>query len=234
MGIYKNSPYFQLVKRYSQTPISTLVFLLIFLLIPIRPFNNATPHWITAFEVDDPQDLNEKLSIYSIVKFHGPNMSEAEVWAISDTILRQSKKYSVDPLLVLAVIKVESRFQPEAASSEGAKGLMQIRSIAANAIVHELGSVASTGDFPPPSAIYPLNLEDPIVNIKLGVLYLHHLKGTFRDIKLALSAYNLGPTRVKTHLEREEKIPLGYAMKVLSAYHTYRKNIRPFKKTTQG
>ena len=70
------------------------------------------------------------------------------------------------------------------------------------------------------------DLDNPIVNIKLGVFYLHSLWQSFRDLNLALAAYNQGPTDVKNRLEVEEAVPQEYVTKVLSAYQGYRRGGR--------
>ena len=61
------------------------------------------------------------------------------------------------------------------------------------------------------------NLQDPVVNVKIGVAYLSYLKKMFNDVGLALTAYNLGPTQVRKKLAAKENIPFAYAGKVLSA-----------------
>jgi hypothetical protein len=55
-----------------------------------------------------------------------PHLTEAQVTRIRDAILRYSEKYSLDPLLVTAVIEVESAARPWARSPKGALGLMQV------------------------------------------------------------------------------------------------------------
>src|SRR3972149_1779412 len=74
------------------------------------------------------------------------------------------------------------------------------------------------------SILHPLDLDDPVLNIKLGVFYLNSLKKNFRDLKLALTAYNWGPTEVRNRLQEDEVLPLAYAMKVLSTYQSYRQD----------
>ncbi|MBI2359194.1 MAG: lytic transglycosylase domain-containing protein [Deltaproteobacteria bacterium] len=146
-------------------------------------------------------------------------MEDASAWAISETIRTESHKYSLDPLLVLAVIEVESRFQLAAVSERGARGLMQIRPLVATALADQVDLGVDFAD----REIHPEALDDPIINIKLGAFYLQYLHKRFRDTKLALTAYNWGPTEIRNRLDMEEAVPLDYAMKVLSAYNTYRR-----------
>jgi soluble lytic murein transglycosylase-like protein len=113
----------------------------------------------------------------------------------------------------------------------GARGLMQVRPIVAHALASELlGKESGTNEALEPyfARFGPeqLDLEDPVLNIKLGISYLYLLKKSFRDLTLALTAYNRGPTEVKNRLEEDEAVPLDYANRVFSAYHGYRKTHR--------
>jgi hypothetical protein len=55
-----------------------------------------------------------------------PHLTDAQIARIREAILRYSEKYSLDPLLVTAVIEVESAARPWARSPKGALGLMQV------------------------------------------------------------------------------------------------------------
>src|ERR1044071_136688 len=68
----------------------------------------------------------EFVKIYSIVKSHRPDITDAEAWRVSEVIWEESSKRKLDALLVLALIEVESRFQYSVVSPSGARGLMQI------------------------------------------------------------------------------------------------------------
>jgi len=93
-------------------------------------------------------------------------------------IAEASAEYGVDPELVRAVIRAESRFDPMAESGAGAKGLMQLMPI----LSRELG------------------VQDPFnprENIFGGVKYLSRLLDRHNgDITLALASYNAGPRNV--------------------------------------
>lgn len=84
-----------------------------------------------------------------------------------------SNRHKVDEKLVLAIMQAESSFKPNALSSKGAIGLMQI--------------MKPTGDW-----LNVKDLNDYRQNIDGGVRYLKFLSVLFKDIKLVVAAYNAG------------------------------------------
>jgi soluble lytic murein transglycosylase-like protein len=90
------------------------------------------------------------------------------------------KNFSLDPALLKAIAKVESSFNPKAISPKGALGLMQLMPETAELVGVE-------------------NPFDPMENLKGGALYLKKLLEEFRDLKLALAAYNAGPEKVRAY-----------------------------------
>jgi soluble lytic murein transglycosylase-like protein len=162
---------------------------------------------------------NKLTRIYAIVKSSRPDIADKEVWKVSTTILNESAKRNIDPLLVLAVIKVESGFRNQAVSPEGARGIMQIMPDTGKYLSEELFRV----DGFPTHSFTPDHLDDPVLNIKLGVYYLNDLKKQFRNLSLALLAYNLGPGEMQNRLENNIQFSDEYAAVVLTAYHEYKK-----------
>jgi len=158
--------------------------------------------------------------VYSIVKGHRPEIAETEAWRIAETILEESSKRKLDALLISAVIQVESGFQDSAVSPSGARGLMQIMPETGRALTralrHEMGVRAA--------AFKPEWLDNPFVNIRLGVYYLHDLKKQFRDLNLALTAYNFGPAEIQNRLENNLELSSEYAGNVLQAYRNLKSN----------
>ena len=78
------------------------------------------------------------------------------------------------------------------------------------ALRHEMGVRAA--------AFEPEWLDNPFVNIRLGVYYLHDLKKQFRDLNLALTAYNFGPTEIQNRVENNLELSSEFAGSVLQAY----------------
>lgn len=105
-----------------------------------------------------------------------------------EVIRENTAKYSLDPLLIAAVINTESRFCEDATSHKDAKGLMQIREETALWCAEQIGITDYT-----PDKIY-----QPKVNITLGVWYIDYLLDEFdQDLTLTLAAYNAGMGNVR-------------------------------------
>lgn len=159
----------------------------------------------------------ELVNIYSIVTAKRPDISDEEAWMLTAVIHDECAKHTVDPILVLALIDVESSFQYSAVSPAGARGLMQILPYVGESLLQETG----LDRHPRWHEFRPEFLDDPILNIKLGVYYLKDLKKRFRDRTLALTAYNLGPTETRNRLENDIAFSDRYARAVLSTYQKY-------------
>jgi soluble lytic murein transglycosylase len=179
--------------------------------------------WKAALPTNTPV-LREKpvskdlIRIYSIVRSHRPDISEAEAKELSELILEECSWYGLDPMLVLAVINVESKFQYGAVSPKGARGIMQILPYVGKSLLEETGLYQSSHAVP----FRPEFLDDPFLNIRLGVYYLHGLKKSFRNLTHALTAYNMGPTDTKNRLENDIELSEKYATLVLAAYQEYK------------
>ncbi|HLA24679.1 MAG TPA: lytic transglycosylase domain-containing protein, partial [bacterium] len=130
-------------------------------------------------------------------------------------------RYGVDPLLVLAVIREESRFDPRAVSSANAVGLMQLLPSTARGILGR--------------PVGPTALMEPALNIRAGTAYLAGLLRGFQGtVPLAVGGYNAGPGGVRRHaalarsdLERfVEELPYAetraYVQRVMQSHGIYR------------
>lgn len=112
-------------------------------------------------------------------------------------IEREARRHGFDPLFVAAVVYVESRFDPFAVSSRGARGLMQLMPETGLWAARRLGW----------GRIDPDELFLPEVNVRLGTWYLAELRRTFGgDVVLMLAAYNGGEGNVRRWAERH---PVG-------------------------
>lgn len=97
----------------------------------------------------------------------------------AEIITAASEAHGVNPMLVRALIQVESKFRPTARSRKGAMGLMQLM----------------------PSTAREYNVRNPFepkANIEAGIKHLKTLLDRFgSSIELALAAYNAGPGAVE-------------------------------------
>ncbi|MDE0330909.1 MAG: lytic transglycosylase domain-containing protein [Nitrospinae bacterium] len=127
-----------------------------------------------------------------------------------------SKLYEVDPLLVRAVIEVESNFNPQAVSNNGAKGLMQINPITAKHL--GLNNVFDIGE-----------------NIGGGVRYLRYLLELYGwNLHMALASYNAGPSNI----QRYNGIPpfqetRRYVSRVIKVYKRLKRTDKVFNDTSR-
>lgn len=116
-----------------------------------------------------------------------------------------AREHNLDKALLRAVITVESAFNPNAVSSEGAVGLMQL--------------------MPATAKRYGVkDRYDPAQNVKGGAAYLHDLMHQFHDnLPLVLAAYNAGENAVSRYGNHIPPYPetRRYVPRVLNLYHQY-------------
>ncbi|CAM4448220.1 lytic transglycosylase domain-containing protein [Paenibacillus phoenicis] len=163
-------------------------------------FAEMLPNYLTAAAAETVGDV--------------PGQESEGIADLQSLIAQASARYGVPESLIKAVIATESSFNPQAVSSAGAKGLMQLMDATAKGL-------GVSDPF------------DPAQNIDGGTKYLsyqiHRYGG---DIKTALAAYNAGPGRLqrlgisndeqlmeKFHLLPQET--QGYIAKIMRAQAKY-------------
>ncbi len=100
-----------------------------------------------------------------------------------DIVFSEAYESKVDPYLVFAIIRAESKFQTAAESPAGARGLMQIMPDTAQWIAEQQGVTDYS----------TIDLHDPQDNIQLGCWYLSNLIEEFNgNLPLVVAAYNAG------------------------------------------
>jgi soluble lytic murein transglycosylase len=148
--------------------------------------------------------------------------------AYIDLIQTNAQKQKINPLLVLSIVRQESKFDPETRSSVGALGLMQVMPSTANFIAPKLEMSRFELVYPPD-------------NIKLGTWYLADMHNNHKDHSLlAVASYNAGPGNVSKWLkgmslkdpdEFVENIPFdetqNYVRHVLGNYWNYLRIYNP-------
>ncbi|WP_230867120.1 lytic transglycosylase domain-containing protein [Iocasia frigidifontis] len=142
-----------------------------------------------------------------------------------EIIIENSLRYNLDPDLVSALVYVESRYDPDARSHKGARGLMQIMPDTGSWIAQQLNRDEGYSDD---------QLYIPEVNIEFGSWYLNSLNKEFNnELILVLAAYNAGRGNVKRWLEGEwtnldlDKLPYKetreYVKQILIVYNHYKR-----------
>jgi soluble lytic murein transglycosylase len=144
-----------------------------------------------------------------------------------ESVHKKAEENGVDPYLILALIRQESLFDPQAVSSASALGLMQLLPSTARRTARQLGLAEPR----------PEQLFDPELNLTLGIFHLKELLKRYGGNQVkALAAYNAGERaverwerRISTDDEEEfvERITyaetLTYVKLVLRNHRVYRR-----------
>lgn len=180
-----------------------ILMLLIVFLLPLSnergyPFSHSSSSAPSETEGDkeeneyicDFRHFQDQNIIFSIMQNHLHehliSIPRTELKAIISSVMDCSHKYGMTPELIFSLIHTESTFNSRAISNKGAIGLMQIMPTTAEGIARELNVEWSGREM----------LYDPVINIEFGTYYLHDLLKNFNDMDTALSAYNIGPTKI--------------------------------------
>jgi hypothetical protein len=129
----------------------------------------------------------DKNDIHSFIThriyMHNPHYAWADIQKIASAIIKSGERHGLDPLLLTALINIESAFDVDAVSSSGALGLGQLMPFTAK----DLG----------------VNPEDPVQNVGGAAKYLgtqmRRWGGSSDPVALALASYNAGPGAVSRH-----------------------------------
>ena len=174
-----------------------------------------------AFELDEYRSV-----IYSV-----EGLTSKEVLPLAyplgfwNIVKQASEREGMDPYIIVALIREESRFDPDALSQAGAIGLMQLMPFTAHEFKKEL-KIEVKND----SEIY--NVKK---NISIGTHYFSQLVKEFGILPLAIASYNAGEGTIRKwmlsskHKDIEEfieDIPYqetrNYVKRVMRSYWQYR------------
>lgn len=126
------------------------------------------------------------VSVKSLMKSIYPHKYE-------ELIERYSAEYGVDPDLIYAVIRTESSFDPDATSSVGASGLMQIMPETLSWLCYRSGEDVAFE-----------SLHDPETSIRFGTYFLSLLQDEFGETETILAAYHAGRGKVNEWLSNPD------------------------------
>ncbi len=144
------------------------------------------------------------------------------------TIEQWAQKRSLNPMLVTALIRQESRFEPKIESSAGAMGLMQVIPETADWVAGQIN-------------LKQYDLTQPEDNVNLGTWYLDFTHREYDNNSVfAVASYNAGPAKVAEWIQKYntsdidrfvEQIPYpetrGYVEFVLGNYWNYLRIYNP-------
>jgi soluble lytic murein transglycosylase-like protein len=157
----------------------------------------------------------------------GNGMRDEEMWKLAyprafwDAATAAASAARIDPLLLLALVREESRYDAAVISSAGAVGLAQLLPTTAQAMTNDRTLTAG-------------RLKDPAINLMLGARYLRMQMDRFGgDARVALAAYNAGPGAARRWVGLDadpdffiEKIGYAetraYVQRVMGSYGVYR------------
>jgi len=154
-------------------------------------------------------------------------LRDAEMWRLAypkafwPDVTVAAQRVDIDPLLLLALVREESRYDPAVVSPARAVGLAQLLPSTARAMTSD-------------RSMSMQRLKDPAINLALGARYVRLQLDRFGgDVRLALAAYNAGPGSARrwTGLAGDpdylvERISLfetrEYVKRVMGSYGVYR------------
>ncbi len=103
--------------------------------------------------------------------------------AHQETVMQACEEFDVEPALVYAIMRTESKFDENALSSADAMGLMQVTEISLQWLQYRSDAFKE----------YTVDqLYDPVVNIRCGVYMLSLLEEQFESEQAVIAAYNAG------------------------------------------
>ncbi|TDT70619.1 soluble lytic murein transglycosylase [Hypnocyclicus thermotrophus] len=163
---------------------------------------------------EEIEDLKEYKNILDAVKELSYNkLDKKEQLKLSRAIYDTSQKYRYDWRIPVAFIMTESSFRANIISGDPSYGLMQIKYTTAKAIAKKMGEDVKNKK----------ELFDVEKNVEIGTTYLLEQIMYFKDIKKAIIAYNLGPTKTKRLEKKYGDFETEYLKKIYKNYN-YLKN----------
>jgi len=189
----------------------TLFFIIIFVLFIHFPIDLGTQYLLPGLRYLTGEPGSREKSIREIVNVlekYQTGLASVTKEELAEVIYEEATRHNQDPKFIVAFIAIESSFKNWSVSERGAKGLMQIMPYVAQSLAQEMG-IEWGGD---------RTLFNPFLNTRMGIYYLSQLLLDFEDLGIALTAYNYGPTYVKSLIEKKQKIPVHFYKRILTVY----------------
>ena len=135
----------------------------------------AEPDAVARATATDPKDLTRQQAAVAHWISHRYNVAPEPISRLVQEAWTVGQRASLDPTLILAIMAIESRFNPFAQSAVGAQGLMQVMTR-----VHDAKYTAFGGNH----AAF-----DPVTNLRVGVLVLKECIARAGSLEAGLRYY---------------------------------------------
>lgn len=172
------------------SPTRLAAFAGLFLLLAAAPEAGV----VSGDRIEPLNDTQGDLTLSEVVariSNHLPAHQKKDAYRLGRTVMELSDRHQFSPSLILAVIEMESTYRFNVVSKSGAVGLMQLLPGTAKEVAKRFNirGYHSAAD-----------LNDPVINMRLGVAYLSVLRREFGNSNHYLAAYNMGPYGLKKRL----------------------------------
>lgn len=156
-----------------------------------------------------------------IEKYIASENADLDSAELSKTLMQLSESHSYDPVFLLAIMKTESRFNPNAIGTHGEIGLMQIKPVTAEWITGKRNFEWKGAEA----------LKNPQYNAQVGALYFDYLKKALKaESSYYINAYNLGIGNLQ-RLPAASKTAHPYYEKVFVNYLTIYQELEKIRET---
>ena len=161
---------------------------------------------------EDTERLHMIKIVSKIITDHNKSFNYEDSLSVAGQIYENWKLYQLEPSIQLAMVKVESSFNPNAIGAIGEQGLFQVLPTTGAVVFDAL----NLGEY------YDKKLADPDINTKVAGYYLYKMKKRFWNhskaenvYHYALSAYNQGSRPVYEKLSKGKDVKTDYSKKVI-------------------
>ncbi|MFA4136052.1 MULTISPECIES: lytic transglycosylase domain-containing protein [unclassified Brevibacillus] len=172
------------------------VFIPVNAVLPVVEKGLSEVHPVVKLAGDIDRQWYRKKELSNVITQVAPRLDKATVELYTETIFGLSEQFEIDPVLIMAMIWQESRFQHDAISGKGARGLLQIMPRTGSGL-----------------GVHPDDLFDPVINLQTGIKYIDLLQKKYGNLRLSIIAYNQGEGNVDRNRYHD-----GYYTKVMAHY----------------
>lgn len=168
------------------------------------PANPSTTHAVLPPGLPPIESPSLTFARKVLAREGGDTLNAEQCEVIARTLAAAQEKDGLPVIIALAIMQVESGFNPIAKGPAGSIGLMQLQPATARETANRIGLQWRNGH----------TLLDPEQNARLGLAYLSELRDQFGTTDHAVAAFNIGPGGLRRLLARHPLRPGPYLKKV--------------------